>query len=96
MIVRVARWDPFPAAPWVTEVGVSVPGMLALYHVVDDAAGDGLSLSFAENEAVFDLATQAILAENARRGAAGFTGGPTEVRSYRVAAHASRQEQHAQ
>jgi hypothetical protein len=90
MIARVAAWNPFPDAPWVTEVGCSVPGVLGLYHLVDDSDGNGLSISFAENEQCFTAATEAILSENARRGPAGFNGSPTEVTTYRVHAHTTR------
>jgi hypothetical protein len=87
MIARIARWDPFPDTPWVTEVGCSVPGILALYHVVDDRDGSGLSITFAQDDADFDTVTRAILAENARRGPDGFTGSPTDVATYRVHAY---------
>jgi hypothetical protein len=86
MIARIARWDPFPDAPWVTEVGCSVPGILGLYHVVG-ADGAGLSISFAEDEAAIAAATQAIVAENARRGPDAFSGSPTEVATCRVHAY---------
>lgn len=89
MIARIARWDPFPDTPWVTEVGCSVPGIFALYHVIDDRDGSGLSISFAEDENAIEQATQAIVAENARRGPTGFSGGPTEVLTYRVHAAAT-------
>ena len=88
MIARVARWDPFPDAPWVAEVGTGVPGVHALYHVIDDETGEGLSISIGDDDDAFDRATQAILAENDKRGADGFSGGPTEVRTYRVHAQA--------
>jgi hypothetical protein len=90
MIARVARWDPFPDVPWVTEVGASVPGVLALYHIIDDENGSGLSISFAEDDVDFDAVTAAIVAENMRRGADGFSGAPTDVAQYRVHAHAPR------
>jgi hypothetical protein len=90
MIVRVARWDPFPDVPWVTEVGAGVPGVLSLYHVVDDHDGSGLSISFAEDDTDWDAVTAAIVAENARRGALGFSGAPTDVAQYRVHAFAPR------
>jgi hypothetical protein len=89
MIARIARWDPFPDTPWVAEVGCAVPGVHALYHVIDDRDGSGLSISIAEDQGAIDRATQAIVAENARRGPDGFSGGPTEVRTYRVLAAAS-------
>jgi hypothetical protein len=66
MIARIARWDPFLDVPWVTEVGCSVPGILGLYHLVG-TDGAGLSITFAENEAAIAGATEAIIAENARR-----------------------------
>ena len=89
MIARIARWDPFPDAPWVTKVGCSVPGVLALYHVINDADGSGLSISFAEDDTDFDAVTQAIISENTRRGPDGFTGGPTDVTAYRVHAYST-------
>jgi hypothetical protein len=89
MIARIARWDPFPDTPWVAEVGCAVPGMLALYHVIDDRDGSGLSISIAADQSAIDRATQAIIAENARRGPDGFRGGPTEVLTYRVHAAAN-------
>ena len=47
MIARIARWDPFPDAPWVAAVGCSVPGILGLYHVLEEGDGGGLSITFA-------------------------------------------------
>jgi hypothetical protein len=88
MIARVARWDPFPDVPWVTEVGAGVPGVLAVYHVIDEHDRSGLSISFAEDDTDFDVVTAAILAENSRRGADGFSGAPTDVTQYRVHAFA--------
>ena len=90
MVARVARWDPFPDVPWVTEVGAGVPGVLALYHVIDEGDGSGLSITFAEDDTDFDAVTAAIVAENARRGPQGFSGAPTDVAQYRVHAFAAR------
>jgi hypothetical protein len=90
MIARIARWDPFPDTPWVAGVGCSVPGVLSLYHLIDDSDGSGLSVTFAESDTDFDAVTHAIVAENARRGTDRFTGAPSEVRTYRVHAHATR------
>lgn len=87
MIARVARWDPFPDVPWVTDVGAGVPGVLALYHVIDECDGSGLSITFAEDDTDFDAVTAAIIAENSRR-AHGFSGAPIDVTQYRVNAFA--------
>jgi hypothetical protein len=90
MIARVARWDPFPDVPWVTDVGAGVPGVLALYHVIDERDGSGLSIAFAEDDTDFDAVTAAIIAENSRRGVHGFSGAPINVTQYRVNAYAPR------
>jgi transposase InsO family protein len=84
MIARIARWNPFPDTPWVPDVGTHVAGIHALYHLVDDESGEGLSITIADDDDAIDRATSAIVAANVRRGPEGFVGGPAEVRSYRV------------
>ena len=62
MIARVAVWEPMPTddRDWVLEAAASVPGVHGAYHVVDPATGNGLSISFFEDEAAAQAARKAI------------------------------------
>lgn len=84
MYARVARWQPFPDTPWVTEVGCTAPGVRAIFHVVDDQTGEGLAIAFADDLTAFEGAGAAIVAANEKRQDDRFTGSPSEVALYRV------------
>ena len=52
MFARVAHWEPMPDddRQWVIDAAKTVPGVLDAYHLVDPETGNGLSVSFFDDE----------------------------------------------
>jgi len=52
MIARVAVWEPMPTddRQWVIDAAKAVPGVLNAYHLVDPKTGNGLSVSFFDDD----------------------------------------------
>lgn len=48
MFARIPFWEPMPAddRQWVIDAAKTVPDVLNAYHLVDEAAGNGLSIAF--------------------------------------------------
>jgi len=62
MIARVATWQPMPTddRSWATDATKDVPGVVAGYHLIDPATGDGLSVSIYEDEQALAATKSAI------------------------------------
>ena len=52
MIARVAVWEPMPTddRQWVMDAAKAIPGVLNAYHLVDPKTGNGLSVSFYDDD----------------------------------------------
>jgi len=62
MIARVAVWEPMPTddRDWVVEAVANIPGVHAVYHLVDPDTGNGLSVAVFEDEVSAQQAGAAI------------------------------------
>lgn len=52
MFARIAVWEPMPGddRQWVIDAAKTVPGVLNAYHMVDEATGNGLSISVFQDD----------------------------------------------
>lgn len=52
VFARIAVWEPMPDddRQWVIDTAKTVPGVLNSYHLVDEATGNGLSITFFEDD----------------------------------------------
>jgi hypothetical protein len=62
VIARVAVWEPMPAddRDWVIEATAEIPGVHAVYHLLDPKTGNGLSVAIFDDEAAAQEAGAAI------------------------------------
>ncbi|WP_446214876.1 hypothetical protein [Micromonospora sp. IBHARD004] len=62
MIARVAVWEPMPTddRDWLVDAMADVPGVHAVYHLLDPETGNGLSVAVFEDEAAAEHAGAAI------------------------------------
>ncbi len=67
MFARIAVWEPMPNddRQWVIDAAKSVAGVLGAYHLVDPGTGNGMSISFFEDD-VDVSKVKAAIADKAR------------------------------
>ncbi len=62
MFARIAVWEPMPddERQWVIDAAKTISGVLAAYHVVDPATGNGMSISIFDDDVDIALVKAAI------------------------------------